>query len=278
MAWMLAAGLQFALLNTVARTMTAELGPTEAQFFRYLMGLLVMVPFMLRSGLAAWMPHNVTGQFWRGAVHTTGLTLWFLSLPHVPLADMTAIGFTTPLFIMAGAMLFLGEPFVMARWVAGGIGLLGVMVVMAPKLSGAGDPLWLMVMLTSTPIFAASFLITKALTRRDRPEVIVAWQGLTISLFSLPMAVAMGWTWPSAAVLGWSLLSGILGSSGHYCMTEALRIADTSATQPVRFIDLLWAAMTGYIFFAEVPTIWTFAGAAIIFASTTWIARREARR
>jgi len=277
MAWMLAAGLQFALLNSVARLMAHELGPTEAQFFRYFMGLVVMLPFMLRSGLAAWRPHNIRGQFWRGAVHTTGLTMWFMALPHVPLADMTAIGFTTPLFIMAGAMLFLREPFVRARWIAAGIGLLGVLVVMAPKLSGTGDPVWMLVMLASTPVFAASFLITKALTRRDRPEVIVAWQGITISLLSLPLAIP-GWVWPSPGILAWSVLAGMLGSSGHYCMTEALRIADTSATQPIRFIDLLWAAATGYLFFAEIPTVWTFAGAAIIFASTTWIARREARR
>ena len=78
-------------------------------------------------------------------------------------------------------------------------------------------------------------------------------------------------------MLGLALLAGLLGSVGHYCMTEALRLAETSATQPIRFLDLLWAALTGFLFFGEQPTIWTFAGAAIIFAATTWIARREAR-
>jgi len=277
MAWMLAAGVQFALLNAIARMMTESLEPPQVQFLRYLAVLAVMLPWMLRSGLAHWKPHDVKGQFWRGAVHTAGLLMWFLALPHVPLADITAIGFTTPLFIMAGAMVFLREPFVGARWVAAGIGLIGVCVVLWPKLSGGGDPFWSLVMLASTPVFAASFLITKALTRRDRPEVIVAWQGITISLLTLPFALP-GWTWPSAEIWVWALLAGLLGSCGHYCMTEALRLADTSATQPVRFLDLLWASLTGFVFFAEAPTAWTFAGAAIILASTTWIARRESRR
>lgn len=277
MAWMLAAGVQFALLNCVARLLTEAMAPPQAQFLRYIAGLIVLLPWILRSGLAHWRPNDLRGQFWRGGVHTAGLLMWFSALPHVPLADMTAIGFTGPLFVMAGAMIFLGEPFVRARWFAAGIGLIGVVVVLWPKLSGGGDPFWSLVMLGSTPVFAASFLITKALTRRDRPEVIVAWQAVAVSVLTLPFAIP-GWIWPSAELLGWAMLAGLIGSCGHYCMTEALRLAETSATQPVRFLDLIWAAATGYLFFAERPTIWTFAGAAIIFAATTWIARRETRR
>nr|WP_198369278.1 DMT family transporter [Roseomonas rosulenta] len=277
MAWMALAGLLFCLLNAIARRLAQDLDPFQTQFLRYLAGLVVLLPFMVRTGVMAWRPHDIRGQAWRGVVHTAGLLLWFWALPHVPLADMTAIGFTGPIFIMAGAVVFLGEPMVRARWIAAGIGFLGVMVVVAPQFTGGRDGFWSLVMLASAPIFAASFLITKALTRRDRPEVIVAWQAITVALFTLPFALP-SWTWPTAEQWGWFLLTGILGSAGHWCLTEAFRIADMSATQPVKFIDMIWAAALGWLVFSDVPAATTFAGAAIIFVATTWIARREARR
>lgn len=277
MAWMVAAGFLFCLLNTIARRLSQELDPFQTQFLRYLAGLVVLLPFILRTGLAAWRPHDFWGQGWRGMVHTAGLLLWFWALPHVPMADMTAIGFTGPIFIMAGAVMFLGEPMVRARWIAAGVGFLGVLVVVAPQFTGTGRGFWSLVMLSSSPLFAASFLITKALTRRDRPEVIVAWQAITVATFSLPFAV-VGWTWPTVEQWGWFLITGLLGSAGHWCLTEAFRIADMSATQPIRFVDMVWSATLGWLVFAEVPATTTFAGAAVIFGATTWIARREAVR
>lgn len=277
MAWMVAAGFLFCLLNTIARRLSQELDPFQTQFLRYLAGLVVLLPFILRTGLAAWRPHDFWGQGWRGMVHTAGLLLWFWALPHVPMADMTAIGFTGPIFIMAGAVMFLGEPMVRARWIAAVVGFLGVLVVVAPQFTGTGRGFWSLVMLSSSPLFAASFLITKALTRRDRPEVIVAWQAITVATFSLPFAMA-GWIWPTAEHWGWFLITGLLGSAGHWCLTEAFRIADMSATQPIRFVDMVWSATLGWLVFAEVPATTTFAGAAVIFGATTWIARREAVR
>jgi drug/metabolite transporter (DMT)-like permease len=276
MGFMALAGLLFCLLNTIARSLAQDLDPFQTQFLRYLAGLIVLLPFMARTGLAAWRPHNLQGQGWRGVVHTAGLLMWFWALPHVPLADMTAIGFTGPIFIMAGAVLFLGEPMVRARWIAAGFGFIGVGIVVAPQFTGTGGGAWTLVMLCSAPLFAASFLITKALTRRDRPEVIVAWQAITVSVFTLPFALA-GWTWPTAGQWGWFLLTGLLGSAGHWCLTEAFRLTDMSATQPVKFIDMVWASFLGWVVFSEVPATTTFAGAAVIFAATTWIARREAR-
>lgn len=273
---MMLAGLLFCLLNTIARSLAQTLDPFQTQFLRYLAGLVVLLPLMLRSGLKAWLPHDLKGQGWRGLVHTAGLLMWFWALPHVPLADTTAIGFSGPVFIMAGAVLFLGEPMVARRWIVSGIALLGVLIVIAPGLSGSGG-YWSLVMLASAPLFAASFLITKALTRRDRPEVIVAWQAITVSVFTLPFAVP-GWIWPTPEQWGLFLVTGLLGSAGHWCLTEAFRIADMSATQPVKFLDLLWASVLGWMVFAEVPAITTFAGAAVVLLATTWLAQREARR
>jgi drug/metabolite transporter (DMT)-like permease len=276
MLWMVAGGVLFSLLNTVARGLSMQLDAYETQFLRYLMGMLVMLPWVLRDGWQAYKPVNIRGQFWRGAVHTLGLVLWFTALPQIPLADMTAIGFTGPIFIMLGAAWFLGETMRRDRWVAALIGFAGVLVVVLPKMSGAGG--WYnLVMLSSAPVFAASFLITKALTRYEKPGVIVLWQAITVTVLSLPMALPH-WQMPSLWQWGGFVLTGVFGTLGHYCLTRAFSIADISATQSLRFLDLVWASLLGWLIFGDVPSQSTWLGAAVILGATVWIARREGRR
>jgi drug/metabolite transporter (DMT)-like permease len=273
--WSVAAGLLFVVLNTVMRGLSLQLAPFQTQFLRYVAGLAVMLPLVLRSGFAAYRPHNTAGQFGRGFVHTVGLCLWFIAVPHITLADTTAIGFTTPIFIMIGAVLVFHEPMRWERWLAAAIGFAGVLVVVGPQLTGAGG--WFpLVMLASSPVFAASFLMTKSLTRHDPPEVIVVWQAISVTVCSLPLAL-LDWHWPNAWQWLLFVCCGVLGSSGHYCLTRSFSIADISATQSVKFLDLVWATSLGWLVFGDLPSRWTLAGGAVICASTLWIARREAR-
>lgn len=273
--WSATAGLLFVVLNTIMRRLSMQMDPFETQFLRYLGGFLVMLPLIARTGAAAFWPRSVGGQFVRGVVHTGGLCVWFLALPHIGLAETTAIGFTTPIFIMVGAVLVLGERMRWERWVAAAIGFAGVLVVVGPHLAGAGSP-YTLVMLGSSPLFAASFLITKALTRYERPEVIVTWQSITVTLCSLPLAL-WHWTWPTPLQWALALLCGLLGSTAHYCLTRSFGAADISATQSLKFLDLVWATLLGWLAFGDVPAGWTIAGGVVICASTVWIARREAR-
>ena len=273
--WSACAGALFCVLNALMRGLALQMDVFQAQFLRYLFGLLVLLPLVFRTGLAAWWPKQVGGQFSRGALHTIGLALWFYALPRIPLADMTAIGFTGPIFIMIGSYLFLKEPMRWERWLAALLGFGGVMIVVAPKLSGAGG-YYHLVMLASAPMFAASFLLTKALTRNETTGVILLWQAITVSLFSLPMALP---NWQSPSALQWLgfLLCGVLGSSGHYCLTRSFRVADISSTQSVKFLDLMWSAALGWMVFSDTPSQSTLIGGALICATTIWIARREAR-
>jgi drug/metabolite transporter (DMT)-like permease len=270
------AGFTFALLNVNLRTLAMELPPFEVQFLRYAAGLVVLLPWIWRAGLAAYRPKAPTGQLARGAIHTVALLLWFTALPHIAFADMTAIGFTGPIFIMLGAVLFLKEGMYWQRWAAALLGFAGVLVVVGAKMAGDGGH-HLLIMLASAPLFAASFLLAKVLTRHDRPDVIVAWQALTVAVFTFPLAAWL-WEWPSLTQWGIVLLSGVLGSLGHWLLTTAYKLADISSAQPVKFLDLIWAAMLGYLVFHEVPSASTLAGAGVIFLATSWIARVESRR
>ena len=274
--WTLVAGLCFVLLNTLSRYLTTQIDPMQSQFLRYFCGLLVMLPLVWRSGLAAYKPRHIGGQFVRGLVHTAALGLWFVALPHISLADMTALGFTTPIFIMLGAWLFLREPMRWERWLAALVGFAGVLIVVGPQFSGSGG-YYSLVMLASSPVFAASFLITKALTRYEKAGVIVLWQSITVTLLSLPLAL-LHWQAPTLAQWVGYLACGLLGSSAHYCLTRSYGVADISATQSLKFLDLVWATLMGWLVFSDQPSQYTLMGGLLISASTLWIARRESRR
>ncbi len=274
--WTVCAGLLFSLLNATMRSLTLHLDPFQAQFLRYFFGLLVLLPMIWHQGLAAFRPHQVGGQFARGAAHTLGLCLWFTALPRIPLADMTAIGFTGPIFIMMGAYVFFKEPMRWERWLATAVGFAGVLIVVGPKLSGSSGQYHLL-MLASAPVFAASFLLTKALTRYETAGVILVWQSITVSLFSLPLAL-WHWQWLSAGQWAAFVLCGMLGSAGHYCLTRSFAAADISATQSARFLDLVWSAVMGWLLFTDLPSQSTLIGGMVICASTLWVARRESRK
>ncbi len=281
-AWMVASGAAICAVNSLVRAVAMELDAMQAQFLRSFFSLAVLLPLIISGfvarGRLAWKPHSLSGQIWRGCVHTTALGLFFAALPHLPLSDSTALGFITPIWVMLGASLILREQVSLARWAAALIGFAGVLVVVGPHFeAGTGSLGWSLVMLASTPFFAASALITKALTRQESSSVIVVWQALTVTLFSAPLAIVV---WQPPTLQQWLTLAacGLLGAVGHYAMTRAFMLANISAMQPVRFVDLVWAALFGLLLFGEWPTLSALAGGSIIVCATIWIARREARK
>ncbi len=275
MLWTTLAGILLNLLNALMRTVALGLDPVQTMFLRYAAGFLLMLPLALRSGLTQYRTGDLRGHLLRGLVHVAGLVMWFTALPRVSLADTTAIGFTTPIFLMIGAGLLLGERMLAARWVAAGVGFAGVLVVVGPGLTGAGG-FYSLLMLASAPVFAASMLMSKTLARRDGPAVIVLWQALMVTVLALPLALAH---WQPVALYQALLLvlCGVLGNVGHYCMTRSFYKTDISATQSIKFLDLVWASFFGLVFFGEIPTQTTLLGSLVILAATLWIARREAR-
>lgn len=279
MLWMVASGLLFILLNTIMKRLSHDLDPWLVGFLRYLLGALVMIGTALPGGLAMLWPKAPGLQLVRGLFHTGGMMLWFAALPFVSLAELTAIGFSGPIFICLGAVLFLSERMTGARWAAVLVGFAGVLLVVKPGQGEgfAGISPGMLLMLASAPVFAGSYLVAKALTRHDRSDVVVLWQHLWVSILLAPFALAY-WSPPSA--VQWLLLvaCGFLGAGGHYCMVRAFRVADISAVQSVKFLELVWAAILGWIVFGTAPAGATVAGGLVILASTLLLARHESRR
>ncbi len=276
MLWMACSGVLFSILNATSRLLATQLDPMQAQFLRYLFGVLVFLPWVWASGWRQWGTVQLSGHLWRSLMHTAALMLWFTALPHIGLADMTAIGFTGPIFVMLGAAWFLREPLHLDRWVAAMIGFVGVLIVVLPGMSGQGG--WYhLVMLASSPVFAASVLLSKSLTRRETSGQIVLWQSMLVTLLSLPAALPV---WQAPTLWQWLAfaMTGVVGSLSHMALTRAMKLADLSVIQPLRFLDLLWAAVLGWLLFGDWPNANAWLGGAVILAATVWIARRTQRK
>ncbi len=276
MLWMTLCGLCFAVMNATSRALTADLHAWQIQCLRYFFGGMVILPLMLRGGSAVLRTKNLKLQIARCFVHTLGSGMWFIALPHVPLAEITAISFTSPIFLAIGAMLFFGEKARADRWFTIAIGFAGVLIVLAPKLQHGIVGNWAsLILIAAAPVSAASYLLAKRLMRHDTPETIVLWQSILVSLFTLPVALFF-WKTVTPLHLAIFVFVGALGSLGHYALNRSLKAADVGATQPARFLELVWAAALGFLIWSDVPPVWTFMGAMVIFGATTWIARREA--
>ncbi len=188
--WMIACGVLFGVLNTAQKFLAHEMHPPQVLCLRYLVGSAVLLPFVARAGWDAYRPGHLPLLVLRGSVHLVGTIIWFLVLPHVTLAENSAIGFTGPIFMMLGAWLFLGERMDAMRWAAVLVAFAGVLIVLAPGLAEANlGTIYSVWLLVASPIFAISFLMSKTLTRYDRPEAIVFWLGIMVGVLSLPFAL-----------------------------------------------------------------------------------------
>ena len=175
--WVALSGLLFAALNVFTLIPAQHLNPFVMAFLRYLFGALILVPVVIQLGLYRSLHTNRLGlHVSRGAIHTAGMMLWFVALPLTTLAEITALGFTGPIFVTIGAALFLAEDVRLRRWIAVIVGFAGAMIIIRP---GFGEiHLGVICILVSTPIFSASNLISKALARTDSATTILIWQNV----------------------------------------------------------------------------------------------------
>jgi drug/metabolite transporter (DMT)-like permease len=274
--WVALSGLVFALLNVFTLIPAQHLNPYVMAFLRYSFGAMFLLPIILRLGLYQSLHTNRIGlHISRGALHTVGIVLWFVALPLTTLAEITALGFTGPIFVTIGAALFLAEDVRLRRWIAVFVGFAGAMIIIRPGFTNIH--IGVICILVSTPIFSASNLISKALARTDSANTIVIWQNIVIVIFGAPFAI---WFWqtPSWTDLLWFVAAGLCGTLGHLCQQRGYQLADITLLQPIGFLSLIWNTLLGYFLFFQQPDFWTFVGAAVIFGSAMYISHREAVR
>ena len=272
--WMTGACVCFASMNAIIRHLSAELPPFEIVFFRNLMGLAFMLPWLIRAGPAALRTANQKLYVGRALIGLASMLLWFSALALMPLAEATALSFTAPLFATICAVVVLGETVRLRRWTATIVGFAGAMIVLRPGFQAIGLPELLV--LASAATAGLSAITVKQLTRSEPPNAIVTYMTLYIMPPSLVFALFV-WVTPPWATIPWLVVLGLFATLGHQAMTRAFVATDTSLVMSFDFARLPFVAIIAWFAFGETPDIWTWVGAAVIVAATVYIAHRESR-
>jgi drug/metabolite transporter (DMT)-like permease len=272
MFWMLMTGLCFVAVTILVRYIGTRIPAPEAAFIRYAFGTLFLLPVIIQLFTGAAKIHSWPIMLVRGILHGIGVILWFYAMARIPIAEVTALGYITPVFITIGAALFLGEKLHIRRILAVFFGLVGVIIILRPGLSEISSGQ--IAQLVAAPLFAASMLMTKKMTSTESLAVIVT--GLSIVCTLTLLLPALGnWVAPNTTEIALLALTAVFATLGHYTMTKAFNLAPLSVLQPISFLQLLWATLFGVILFGESIDIFVVIGGAVLVISTSYIAYRE---
>jgi drug/metabolite transporter (DMT)-like permease len=231
------------------------------------------LPLIARGGRNLLVTDKLGFYVARCVIGMLGMMAGFWAIVHLPLAQAIALSYSSPLFVTIGAVLFLGEIVRMRRWSAVAAGFVGVLIIVRPDANGVAGGALIAVM--AAALSGMTTVSIKFLSRSEPPDRIVLLTTLLWVPLSLPGALTV-WRWPDAATWPWLVLSGFLGTGGHYFWTRALRLADASLLAPFSYIQLLVVTVLAWWLFGETLDAYTATGASIIIFATLYIARREA--
>jgi len=259
-----------------ARALGGVLPTEQVVLVRAASQLMLVIPFVIASsvGLSVLRTRRPALHLLRGLFTVSGLFLYFYSFGHLPIADATAISFTKALFLVPLAAILLGEKLLPRRWIAALIGFGGVLLVARPGLDASG--LAALAGLVGAGTGAGIMLVTKMLAAQETPLTIMVYVALIATAISLIPGL-LSWQHPEGEAFWWLVAIGLAGPIGQYINICAIRAAEASALAPVDYVRLIYGTIAGYFVFHEVPDGGTLAGAAVIVASTLFLARREAR-
>ena len=274
MGWMLATGLCFVAVNGIVRGLEGAVPAPQAAFIRFLFGLVFLGPLLVPALRYGFSPHVWRLLTLRGALHVVAVIAWFYAMSRITVAEVTAIGFLNPIVVTVGAALFMGEPLAARRIMAVGVAVMGALIVLRPGLRDL-DPGHLSQILASVA-FGGSYLVAKRITEHVSPAIVVAMMSLTVSIGLAPIAWAV-WVPPTWDQVGWLGLVAVFGTAGHYTMTRAFAAAPMTVTQPITFLQLIWASLVGVFVFHEPLDGWVILGGGLMIGAICYITWREAR-
>jgi drug/metabolite transporter (DMT)-like permease len=270
--WMLLCGLSMSAMHASIRHVSAGLHPFEIAFFRLVFGLLPLLPWFIKLGWSPLKTKRPGMIVFRGVLNLVCMLAFFVALAITPLAEVTVLVFTAPIFATMLAVFVFGEKVGLLRWGAIGFGFLGALVVLRPGFEALS--LGSALALFAAIVWGVCLIIIKSLGKTDSSLTITVYMSLVMAPLSLLPAVLV-WQWPTAEQFLWLAAIGIFGGIGQMAMAEALRIGDTHVVMPIDFVRLIWISAIAYVAFAEVPGFYTWLGGAMIFAATGFITWRE---
>ncbi len=267
--WMLLSTVGFSCSHALVRELSGELHSFQVVFFRGLVGVLVVLPWLYRDGLAFLHTHRLPLHLLRTSLTVTSVSCFYYALSVIPLAKATAIGFMAPILCTALVVLVLKERSHAAHWWAMLLGASGILLIVRPGLIGIDLGTGLMIL--STALYACNLLVIKILSRTESSVAITGYAVILLVPVSLPFAGPV-WVWPSADQYLVLLVMGLTNGVSLLCFTQSLKEAQTSVVMPLDFLRMIWMTLIGYLWFAEVPDSWTWIGGMLVFGGALLVA------
>ena len=271
----LAATTLFAVADTIAKYLTAELPIVQINWMRYLIFAGMALLLSTRSAGPTFRVQRPRLQLLRGVCVVSSSVLFIFGIREMPLAEAASIGFVAPLLITVLSIPLLGEVVGIRRWAAVVVGLIGVLVVIRPGTS-AFQPAALLVV-ASASCWSLGLVLTRKMSGSERAATTLLWSACT-GLVLLSVLLPFNFKMPTPAQMGLALVQGMLSSVGQWMVIQAHRMAPASTLAPIIYVQLIWSTIAGYIVFAALPDGWSMLGAAIIIASGLYTAHRERAR
>ena len=209
----------------------------------------------------------------RGVVHTVGVVLWFFAMSRIPLADVTAMNYMSPIYVTLGAAIFLGEPLALRRILAILLAIVGAILILRPGFREVS--IGHLAMIFTAIFFAFSYLIAKHTSGKTTASVVVVMLSIYVTIGLAPLAF-LNWVTPTWVELILLFAVAFFATAGHYTMTLAFAAAPISVTQPATFLQLVWAVLVGSIIFGEEIDLYVIGGGGLILCSITFMSWREA--
>ena len=262
-----------ALMASSVKYLSNDLHPIIICFYRCLMGLILISPFIIKNNFRALKSKNIKLQFSRVIINIFSMIFWFSAIGIMQFEKAAALGFTTPLFTTILAIIILKEKIRFHRTAALLIGFLGIIIIVRPGYV----PLELgaVFILASALSFSFVLIIIKKLSAIDSSQTIIFYH----LLLSTPVFFILSLFYWETVNLNQLLIFTLMGASGllsHWCLAQAFKLSDTTFVMPLQFTKLIWASLIGFFIFTERPDMWTWFGGVIIFISVVYIAYREA--
>jgi drug/metabolite transporter (DMT)-like permease len=272
-AWMIFATIFYAATYGVVRLLSTEFGVFQLVFFRAIIGVFLMMPWLIRGGIGQLRTPQPVTYAWRSSLNYGGMVFLIVGLSNMQLQDVTGLMFTTPLFTVLFVALFLREHVGPRRGIALLIGFAGAMIIIRP---GFHELSWAALgVLGTSSAYAVVNVSTKTLARTDSSNTIVFYDFLLLSALGVVPAIIY-WSEVRLENVFWVAAMGVFSALARQGVIRALAVGEASVVMPFNFLKLPFTACIGFVWFAENPDVWTGIGAAVIFASTYYIARREA--
>ncbi len=265
----------FSVTDVLVKSLGQKFDPIQLALFRYATGMVVLTPIFLRMGLEELKTRRPGIHLLRMSLAFTAQLGIFIAVIHLQLADATAFLFAKPMFITVFAVLILSETVSIRRWAATTVGFIGILIIVRPG-SAAMDPVAL-IAVGSALTFALANVLIRKMSDTEPPNRIVFYYHIGgVLLFTGPAI----WVWRMPVGFEWVLLIaiGVLTTGAMVCFVRAFSVGEANAVGPLEYVRLIYAALFGYFLFAEIPSIWTALGAAVIIASSLYIAREETQK